>query len=221
MVDWWQADSQRAEETAARRREGRRSSRRQRQQDELQAALQLIEDGEISRGLRRLHSLGVAGLTEGVLAQMRAKHPERSRPVPADLPLPAAPAYQVHLTEIFRQLRRRAAPGRSGLRNEFLRALVGQFDDALADRVMPEYDAFATSAVALALPSWFYSAWAIAGLTPLIKCELDEGQAARGEDPDARPIAVGEASLRAILRGERRPGGRPRGVGGVRVWGSF
>ena len=34
---------------------------------------------------------------------------------------------------------------------------------------MPAYDAFATAAVNVAFPTWFYSAWAIAGLHPLVR----------------------------------------------------
>ena len=53
----------------------------------------------------------------------------------------------MQLTDTFRGLRRRRGTGVSGLCNEYLRALVGTFDDAEADRVMPAYDAFATAAV--------------------------------------------------------------------------
>ena len=69
-----------------------------------------------------------------------------------------------------------ANPKPSGRRNEFLRALVGQFDDARADRVMQLYSEFATMAANAELPRWFYAAWASAGIMPLIKSELTQEQ---------------------------------------------
>jgi len=60
------------------------------------------------------------------------------------------------------------------------------------------YDAFATSAACVQLPGWFYSAWAIAGLAPFVKAELTPEQRRAGVEPDVRPIAAGEVSLRAI-----------------------
>ena len=52
----------------------------------MRSAAVLIEEGEISRGVRFLHSaaqgLGVAGLDEArVLEQLRLKHPRRRTPV--------------------------------------------------------------------------------------------------------------------------------------------
>ena len=199
LVAWWAADRARSRQ-AAQRRAARPRSRRRAQEDTVAQVLTLIEEGEISRALRALHSSGIAQLTLGVLQQLAAKHPVRSRPVPATLPLPPVPRVPIVLTETFRGLRRRAQPGRSGLRNEFLRVLVGGFDDARADRVMPMYDTFATDVAACAFPPWFYSAWAIAGLTPLVKRALTPEEEARRVCPDVRPIAVGEAALRAIWR---------------------
>jgi len=163
--------------------------------------LELVRDGEISRAMRLLHSMGIAGVTEDVLSQMRRKHPPRQHSVPQQLPGPAAPAVApMELTETFRALRRRAGTGVSGRRNEYLRALVGQFNDARADEVMARYSNFATAAMNVTFPPWFYSAWGISGLMPLIKSRLSPEQLRQGEQPDARPVAVGETDLRAILR---------------------
>ena len=114
--------------------------------------------------MRLMHSLGIAGVTDEILRQMMRKHPARQHSVPQRLPGPAAPAVAtVELTETFRGLRRRAGTGVSGRRNEYLRALVGCFDDARADDVMLRYSTFATSAVNVAFPPWFYAAWGISG----------------------------------------------------------
>ena len=56
-------------------------------ESQVDSAVALIEEGQISRGVRFLHSaaqgLGVAGLDEeGVLEQLRLKHPRRRTPVP-------------------------------------------------------------------------------------------------------------------------------------------
>ena len=140
-------------------------------------------------------------ITEAVLQQLRAKHPEREHSVPEVMPGQRPPRVQpLELTEVFRSLRRRAGTGPSGRRNEFLRALVGQFDDARADRVMQLYSEFATMAANAELPRWFYAAWASAGIMPLIKSELTQEQRLAGEDPDCRPVAVGEVDLRTIGR---------------------
>ena len=48
-------------------------------------------------------------------------------------------------------------------------ALVGHFGDAKADQVMTEYDGFATSVANVEMPPWFYAAFNIAGLAPLVK----------------------------------------------------
>ena len=72
----------------------------------------------------------------------------------------------------FSRLDRRAGVGMSGMRNEYLRCLARSFDDATADRVMDEYDSFATAMVRVEYPAWFYSAVAIAGIVPLVKARL-------------------------------------------------
>ena len=74
--------------------------------------LSLMRDGEMSRAMRLLHSLGVAGLSEHVLRQLAANHPEREHvklystrcPWPAMQVTPIT----ISLTETFRGLRRRA-----------------------------------------------------------------------------------------------------------------
>ena len=116
-----------------------------------------------------LHSLGIAKLSPEVMAQLAAKHPERQRSIPQVLPGDRPRALTVHLEESFRKLRKRCGTGVSGMRNEYMRCLVGRFDDQHANRVMESYNEFATAAVNVELPLWFYSAWAIMGVSPLVK----------------------------------------------------
>ena len=112
------------------------SSQEQRRIQQVEAALTLVREGEMSAAMSRLHSLGIADLTPGVLQQLIAKHPTRDHSVPDALPVHALPAVDpLDLTDIFRGLRRRAGTGPSGRRNEHLRALVGDYADSRADRV--------------------------------------------------------------------------------------
>ena len=89
----------------------------------------------------------------------------RDHSVPDALPVHTLPAVDpLELTDIFRGSRRRAGTGPSGRRNEYLRALVGDFGDSPADRVMTLYNDFATRAVNAQYPHWFYAAWAAASM---------------------------------------------------------
>ena len=172
----------------------------------MRRACELVRDGQMSRAMSILHSLGIAHISDGVLAQLGAKHPSRQggHTVPATLPADGGTQLPdlepVELTETFRQLPSRAGCFRDGLRNEHLRALVGTFPDAEADQVMPMYDEFATALARVELPAWFYSTLMTSGLVPLVKTRLTPAQVAAGEEPDVRPIAVGSCALRAILR---------------------
>ena len=60
------------------------------------------------------------------------------------------------------------------------------------------HDDFGTAVVRAELPPWFYSAWSIAGLAPLVKAQLSPEQVRAGREVDMRPVAVGEVDLRAM-----------------------
>ena len=70
LITWWAADRARAWLRV-------RSPRHRRQAEDddrrVQRVLELVSEGEISRAMRLLHSLGVADVTENVLEQLRAK----------------------------------------------------------------------------------------------------------------------------------------------------
>ena len=198
LVQWWADDRQRATEQAIRRGRSEESDEDKRRRSVMNA-INLIHDGELSRAMGVLHSLGSAKLSPAVLGQLQNKHPARTHPVPDVLPDRPQSHIRVQLTETFIGLRRRAGTGPSGRRNEYLRALVGRFDDAMADEVMPLYDEFATRLVNVEFPSWFYSAISIMGMAPLIKARLTPEQRERGVEPDVRPVSLGEVDLRAIL----------------------
>ena len=76
-----------------------------------------------------------------------------------------------------------------------MNALVGDFGDSRADRVMSLYNDFATRPVNAQYPRWFYGAWAAASMLPLVKGQRTEAEIAAGRDPDCRPVAIGEVDL--------------------------
>ena len=193
LVRMWRRDRVRAvERRQVRRAAGRRPERER--EERLAYVLQLIAEGELSRAMRILHSLGMAELTPGVLAQMQRKHPSREWPMPAACPV--GRRVTVEMTEVFRTLRRRAGTGPSGRRNEYLQALTVATEDRRARSVMPLVDEFYSSIVSHEMPDWFYHAWGASRLTPLVK----RAAAEEGGDPDARPVEMGEVDRRACER---------------------
>eukprot|EP00873_Tetraselmis_striata_P009817 jgi/Tetstr1/430081/TSEL_019939.t1 len=94
----------------------------------------LVEDGELSRAAGRLSSKGMGDLSDpAILArQLRDKHPSRSHPMPNaayDIPVDEA-ALAVDMRVPFQQLKQHVAAGPSGMRNEYLRCLVGEYAPA-------------------------------------------------------------------------------------------
>eukprot|EP00873_Tetraselmis_striata_P018988 jgi/Tetstr1/439252/TSEL_027694.t1 len=93
-------------------------------------AVALVEDGELSRAAGRLSSKGMGDLSDpAILAQLRDKHPSRSHPIPDaayDIPVDEA-ALTVDMRVPYQQLKQHVAAGPSGMRNEYLRCLVGEY----------------------------------------------------------------------------------------------
>jgi len=197
LVRWLQESRAKARASRA-ARAAKRQSRRAQRRELLDEVHELVCDGELSRAVSLLRSNGVADLTPGVVAQLQRKHPARQQKVPAQLPpAHAAPRVGVSLLETLRALRRRTGTF-GGLRNEFLRALVGTYGDVRADSVLPRYDDFATCYASGELPAWYYAATAVAGLVPLVKKPLTPAERQAGVEPDARPVAVGGGFFRAV-----------------------
>eukprot|EP00873_Tetraselmis_striata_P007432 jgi/Tetstr1/427696/TSEL_017821.t1 len=93
----------------------------------------LVEDGEFSRAAGRLSSKGMGDLSDpAILAHLRDKHPSRSHPIPNaayDIPVDEA-ALTVDMRVPYQQLKQHVAAGPSGIRNEYLRCLVGEYASA-------------------------------------------------------------------------------------------
>eukprot|EP00873_Tetraselmis_striata_P006755 jgi/Tetstr1/427019/TSEL_017224.t1 len=157
----------------------------------------LVEDGELSRAAGRLFSKGMGDLSDpAILAQLRDKHPSRSHPIPDaayDIPVDEA-ALTVDMRVPYQQLKQHVAAGPSGMRNEYLRCLVGEYAPASGPAAVRAMSEVASMYLQGRLPGWFNRLFASARLVAPVK-KLGEGRA-----PDVRPVAVGEAERRAAER---------------------
>eukprot|EP00873_Tetraselmis_striata_P025316 jgi/Tetstr1/445580/TSEL_033352.t1 len=157
----------------------------------------LMEDGELSRAAGRLPSKGMGDLSDpAILAQLRDKHPSRSHPIPDaayDIPMDEA-ALPVDMRVPYQQLKQHVAAGPSGMRNEYLRCLVGEYAPASGPAAVPAMSEVASMYLQGRLPGWFNRLFAPARLVAPVK-KLGEGRA-----PDVRHVTVGEAERRAAER---------------------
>eukprot|EP00873_Tetraselmis_striata_P042684 jgi/Tetstr1/462948/TSEL_007896.t1 len=157
----------------------------------------LVEDGELSRAAGPLSSKGMGDLSDhAILAQLRDKHPSRSHPIPDaayDIPVDEA-ALTVDMRVPYQQLKQHVAAGPSGMRNEYLRCLVGEYAPASGPAAVRTMSEVASMYLQGRLPGWFNRLFASARLVAPVK-KLGEGRA-----PDVRPVAVGEAERRAAER---------------------
>eukprot|EP00873_Tetraselmis_striata_P037313 jgi/Tetstr1/457577/TSEL_044145.t1 len=103
-----------------------------------------------------------------ILAQLRDKHPSRSHPIPNaayDIPVDEA-ALTVDVRVPYQQLKQHMAVGPSGMRNEYLRCLVGEYAPAsrpAAVRAM-RMSEVASMYLQGRLPGWFNRLFASARL---------------------------------------------------------
>eukprot|EP00873_Tetraselmis_striata_P018615 jgi/Tetstr1/438879/TSEL_027388.t1 len=162
--------------------------------DRTHTVVALVEDGELSRAAGRLSSKGMGDLSDhAILAQLRDKHPSRSHPIPNaayDIPVDEA-ALMVDMRVPYQQLKQHVAAGPSGMRNEYLRCLVGEYAPASGPAAVRAMSEVASMYLRGRLPGWFNRLFASARLVAPVK-KLGEARA-----PDVRPVAVGEAERRA------------------------
>eukprot|EP00873_Tetraselmis_striata_P012856 jgi/Tetstr1/433120/TSEL_022452.t1 len=177
----------------------------------------LVEDGEISRAAGRLSSKGMGDLSDpAILAKLRDKHPSRSHPIPDaayGIPVDEA-AMTVDMRVPYQQLKQHVAAGPSGMRNEYLRCLVGKYAPASGPAAVRAMSEVASMYLQGRLPGWFTRIFASARLVAHVK-KLGEGRV-----PDVRPVAVGEAERRATERavlGVGIPAGDSMLIHGVRL----
>ena len=171
-------------------------------ESQVRSAAVLIEEGEISRGVRFLHSaaqgLGVAGLDEaGVLEQLQLKHPRRRTPVRSFSHYGVPRSGPLDLGDVVerkgRKLRRRLGVGADGGRNEHIRAVLAAHGDMDADGTGDLLTQFAGEWAGGLLPRWYYAHSLASRLVALEKKKVG-----RRELKPVRPIGVGSAVHRLI-----------------------
>ena len=165
LIEEWQADCLRQPPP---------SKRTQSRTAKIEAALRLIDEGEMSRGVRFLHSIatgmGIVDLdTPGVIEQLEAKHPKRKRRVPSfpEFGVPRRGPVEVDVVRKGRKLRRRVGVGADGWRNEHIRAILQLHGDVDADATAELLNVFAGRFVGGMLPRWYYSLALIARMLAL------------------------------------------------------
>eukprot|EP00873_Tetraselmis_striata_P001328 jgi/Tetstr1/421592/TSEL_012536.t1 len=94
----------------------------------------------------------------------------------------------------YQQLKQHVAARPSGMRNEYLPCLVGEYAPASGPAAVRAMSEVASMYLQGRLPGWFNRLFAFARLVAHIK-KLGEGRV-----PDVRPVAVGEAERRAAER---------------------
>ena len=118
LVQSWEADRARGWQRVQGRDNSRHGETQEEQARRGERVLELMRDGEISKAMNLLHSLGIAGVTEAVLLQMARKHPARNHSVPQQLPGAFSAVAAVDLEETFRAAKSRVGTGVSGRRND-------------------------------------------------------------------------------------------------------
>eukprot|EP00873_Tetraselmis_striata_P023392 jgi/Tetstr1/443656/TSEL_031649.t1 len=122
--------------------------------------------------------------------------PSPSHPIPHAayaIPVDEA-ALTVDMPVPYQQLKQHVAAGPSGMRNEYLRCLVGEYAPASGPAAVRAMSEVSSLYLQGRLPGWFNRLFASARLVAPVK-KLGEGRA-----PDVRPVAVGEAERRAAER---------------------
>eukprot|EP00873_Tetraselmis_striata_P010399 jgi/Tetstr1/430663/TSEL_020456.t1 len=131
----------------------------------------------------------LVGTADTVVALLRDKHPSRSHPIPNaayDIPVDEA-ALTVDMRVPHQQLKQNVAAGPSGMRNEYLRCLVGEYAPASGHAAVRAMSEVASMYLQGRMPGWFNRLFASARLVAHVK-KLGEGRA-----PDERHVAIGEA----------------------------
>jgi flagellar biosynthesis GTPase FlhF len=156
LVASWRRDVDEAREGWLQHHGGRQSESRAQLR-----AVTLIEEGEISKGINLLLSHGLGDLADArILAQLEAKQPARKEELdPAVFAFePSSPPLQLEaLGAVMEALRRFVGFGPSGMRNEYLLALVGPLAPRAGDDAVTRLTALANDYVSDRLPPWYSS----------------------------------------------------------------
>lgn len=166
--------------------------------DAVTRAQDLMALGRYSKAHKTLLSKGLGDLADSrIVSQIATKQPQRTTHLPGTLPLDIAEkgTQSVDLRQRYRKLKPLSGTGPSDYRNEYLRALAGEFTTPLANEVISEHEKLAARFINAKLPSWYYYVIGSVEMVALIKKEASTP----ADVPDVRPIGVSNCRRRAWL----------------------
>ena len=192
LVCMWEEAGRLAEEEKVRRNRQKGANGKERSQEEeldikRRQVLSLFSKGQVSRGVGRINSLGVADINDqAVRDQLSAKYPARGRELP-DTVMKGSPVPNLKgLRDALLRLDKGVSPGTGGLRPEFLITLAEVMD---GDK-MSLLEEFCMRYLQGELSSWFYAVFPTSQTVPLHK----------NSDKEIRPIGVKNPLLRTVHR---------------------
>ena len=164
------------------------------EQNQIQRALELLGQAELSKAKRMLLSHGTADLSNPkIQEQLEAKHPKRTFEQLPEVP-PQAEQVKVELEERYRKLRWVSGTGPDRYKTSYLKVLTYRYADTKAAKAIQAHQCVAGWFLNGEAPDWVYVVSAASRMVALIKFP-----AAEGETPEVRPIAVGGVRERAWL----------------------
>ena len=153
-----------------------------------EVVLGLAAKGQVGRAARRIDSNGVASLeSPATMATLRAKYPDRIRPLPATVTRGQCVDNLGGLREAMLGLERGVSSGPGGLRNEHLISLA----EVWGEEEMARLQEFGLLYLNSSLPPWFYRVWGTVTTVPLYKT-------IQREEDKLRPVGVAPTMVRLL-----------------------
>ena len=188
LVMLWEEDTRVAvEERRNRERQagGEEVSEEEKEDQKRRHVLKMFGKGQVSRGVGRISSLGIADMNdEGVRAQLAAKYPARGRAMPDTVRKDSPVSNLAGLRDSLLKLEKGVSPGCGGLRPEFLKTIA----EVMNDQQMGLLESFGMRYLGGLLPAWFYAVFPSSQTVPLLKNIMGE----------LRPIGVKNPLVRTF-----------------------
>ena len=195
LLNWWASDCDRAN----RKRKPQKPSTAERR---LRRGVDLIRQGDVSKGAAAVEGLGTGPPNDATKAQMRRKHPQHQMTFGA-APGRGAEADPLDLSKckrVLEQARPNVGVGPRGLRPGHLLPLIqGQLEDEDAKEAWGRLLTLGSHYFDGSMPPWLRRTLNAGLLTPLVK-----KAAAEGETPDSRPTNARDMDLSMWTKGIQR-----------------
>ena len=190
LVLLWEEDKRLADEEEARRNRSRQAAGEDKSEEhkldlKRRQVLKLFAKGQVSRGVDRISSRGVADIRDqNVRDQLSAKYPVRAKELPDTVRKESPVPNMAGLRETLAGLEKGVSPGTGGLRPEFLTTLA----EVMNDDSMNLLESFAMRYVKGELPGWFYVVFPSCQTVPLYK----------NDQHQLRPLGIKNPLVRSI-----------------------